>query len=387
MEPYERVLNSIKMHLIGSKKTLRVAYAKVLFSVAVKWTEEVSTAGISVNDLYINPVFFMSLTKKEQEGLIAHEALHLLYRHPVDFKTFKRSRFTEAQEHQLWNEAGDYRINYDLRAAGYRLPQGGLYEEKYDDAWSTLGIYKDLHQQIEDGDKPEPTGTGDMDIILPEPGDQAKATTKNAKIIIAAAQAVQACSAAGSMPGQIRRIIEETKKPKIDFYTVLANYMNGVAHTDYSMRRPNRRYWPELYLPSLYTEALENITCIFDLSGSVTKEQAGVFKRSIRIMKEQLQPESISLLTFDTELSSPQDITSENDIDRLNFTGGGGTAIKPVIDWISDSRPRLVTIFTDGHFYPYKVKRRPDTNIVWIIHDNPSFTWPYGKVIHHRINT
>ena len=387
MEPHEKALGKIKIALIGSKQRMKVAYAKVLFSVNVIWSDQLPTAGISVSSLCINPDFFMGLSFREQEGLIAHEALHLLYRHPTDFRTFKRSTYTEAQEHELWNEAADYRINYDLKEAGYTLPSMGLYDEKYDQEWSTLTVYKELHDQIARGERPDPTGYGDFDVIPPKPEDQNKDAAKANKVVISANLAASASDIVGTMPGQLKRVIEEARRPRLDFFTILANYMSGVRHDDYSMRRPNRRYWPDFYLPSLYSESVMDLVFIFDLSGSVNATQAGVFKRSIRITKEQLQPEKITLLTFDTELYEAQVVNDALDVDKLEFTGGGGTDIKPVLDWIVTEQPRVTVVFTDGFFNKPELEKLPSTDIIWIIHDNPEFKWPYGKIIHHRINT
>jgi predicted metal-dependent peptidase len=68
---------------------------------------------------------------------------------------------------------------------------------------------------------------------------------------------------------------------------------------------------------------------------------------------------------------------------NVKFIGRGGTAIEPVMNWAAENKPKLLLIFTDGEFYSHTDEYK--TNTVFLIHNNPGFTSPYGKVIHYEI--
>ena len=67
----------------------------------------------------------------------------------------------------------------------------------------------------------------------------------------------------------------------------------------------------------------------------------------------------------------------------IKFTGGGGTHVKPIIEWLNQERPEVCLIFTDGCF------RVPDLNpevpVIWLINNNDRFNCEYGEVIHYDI--
>jgi len=68
---------------------------------------------------------------------------------------------------------------------------------------------------------------------------------------------------------------------------------------------------------------------------------------------------------------------------RIDFRGRGGTAIDPVMEWGQKNKPDVLVVFTDGYFRPASFD--PGVPVIWIIHDNPKWTAPFGKVIHYTI--
>jgi predicted metal-dependent peptidase len=68
---------------------------------------------------------------------------------------------------------------------------------------------------------------------------------------------------------------------------------------------------------------------------------------------------------------------------RVKFSGRGGTIITPVLNWASENKPQLLMVFTDGGFGFYDTQTKVDT--IWLIHGNPNWTAPFGKVIHYEV--
>ena len=72
--------------------------------------------------LFYNPLFVMEMSEVFLIGIVAHEAHHCTYRHHLRMGNRDLTR---------WNIATDYIINYDLRQAGFKLPDWVLYDNQY----------------------------------------------------------------------------------------------------------------------------------------------------------------------------------------------------------------------------------------------------------------
>ncbi len=74
---------------------------------------------------------------KEAMALIVHEAWHVALGHTTN-TLVNRDKNT-------WNRACDYLINGMMDNSGWKLPEGGCLDHKYDN-WPELDIYNDLLQ-------------------------------------------------------------------------------------------------------------------------------------------------------------------------------------------------------------------------------------------------
>ena len=96
-----------------------------------------------------------------------------------------------------------------------------------------------------------------------------------------------------------------------------------------------------------------------------------------------MKPPKISLIQFDTEIKSVDQIVDLGGLSRVVFSGCGGTYIEPVIDWAKNNKPKLLLVFTDGYFRNPRDSLKQDT--LWLIHSNPSWKAPFGKAIHYKL--
>jgi len=385
-----KILNKAKIGLMDpatkSKGGCPVFYSSILFSLKFYWADDRPTAGIDGKNLFINPGWFCSLKDMERVGLLAHEVLHLALRHIDQFHLYNRKKYSPEIEFDLWNRAGDYVINYMLRRAGYTLPPGGLYDSRFD-GMATFQVYHILHNECD----PIIWVPGDGDIIFPVSGnvdDQQKHNRlqKDITQILLKAQLNSELAGEGNVPGNVIRTLNKMVYTRLPFEIILANYMTNYARDNYSYRRPNRRYMPEWYLPGYFSERLCNLACIFDLSGSVSDTQLASFRNGLRIISEELQPEKITLVEFDTSITNVTVLESTSDVMKIEFHGGGGTRIEPVLEWITENKPEVSLVFTDGDF-----RQRDEwfdnisTDIIWLIEGNSDWTATKGKVIHYEI--
>jgi predicted metal-dependent peptidase len=96
-----------------------------------------------------------------------------------------------------------------------------------------------------------------------------------------------------------------------------------------------------------------------------------------------MKPEKITVIQFDTEIKSVNEVRNVRELMHINFTGRGGTLINPVLEWANKNKPQLLLVFSDGEFRFYDTETK--TNTLWLIHGNPDFSAPFGKTIHYVV--
>lgn len=377
----QKAWDKAKLTLIMRPNT--VFYTTLLFSLKFSWNDQIDTAGTDGIHLEINPNWFMKLTPGAQIGLLIHEVLHV----SLDHMTRKGDR-----DPDIWNIAGDHVINLSITKSGYALPPNPLCEPKYS-RMSTEQLYEILYaesqKQLPSGGIPAPSGIPGIgkDIIYPAPGQQNEEVKAEItqKILKAATQSKLANEDPGCIPGDILIQLEKILNPKLPWNVILRNHFTEICKDDYSMRRPNRKFMPDFYLPSAHSDAVANLVFALDGSGSVRPKQFSYFIAEAGVIQQYLRPEKMTMVVFDTEITGIHDITNNTNLLKdVEFKAGGGTEIQPVFNWANKNIPKIMLIFTDGYM---RVPSIPPVgvSIIWLIHNNPKFTAPYGEVIHYDI--
>lgn len=383
----KKALDKAKITLMTKADT--AFFTTVCFSLKHVWDESIPTAATDGLSILFNPDFFMSLNKEEQVFLLLHEVGHVIFSHMT-----RRG----ARDPRVWNYAGDYVINAMLIERGFKMPEGGLYDTRFNEM-STDQVYdilikenpktEDRHMDIIEGACAD-TGDDKKGGSGPAQSDTEKAAAaadlqnKIEDILVrAAVQSRMQGDKPGTIPGSIQIFLDKLLNPKLPWQTILRKYMNNMNKVDYSWRRPNRRYFPDHHLPSLYSEALVDIAVAVDTSGSVSDEEFHRFVSEVASIFKSHKPKKITLIQFDTSLRAINEVHSLDELKALKFTGRGGTLIKPVIDWVHENKPQLMMIFSDGGFHHYNQPVK--SPLLWMIHNNPKFTAPYGKIVHYEV--
>jgi predicted metal-dependent peptidase len=376
-------LDKVKIALMTRENA--TFYCEVGFSLKYRWTKDIPTAATNGVYLYINPDFFMALTPEQRLGLIIHEILHGVYMHGL-----RRGE----RDPRIWNMAGDYVINLIVIKSGFELPPQGLYDIQYRDL-NTEAVYAQLMQQCKQQQQSAANGTstdpgmnfpgiGEDLIDLPDDMSADEVKERIELTLIRASIKSQEKDAPGTIPGDIQLLIDKLLKPKLPWDRIFYKYLNQFNKNDYSFRKPNRRFFPEHHLPSLYSMSLMDITIGVDISGSVTDRQFKQFVAETASIFRMTKPKKITLIQFDTKIKKIDEIHSIEELVKVKFSGRGGTDIKELIEWANEHKPQLLVVFTDGdfNFRNYHSKR----NVLWIIHNNPHFTPAFGKAIHYGID-
>lgn len=377
----QRCLNKAKVKLMCTPNTVFIS--TILFNLKQIWTEKVPTAATNGIYLKINPVWFVGLEPGERIGLLAHETWHVAWNH--------MQRGMHKKDKAKYNEAGDHIINLTISDSGMEIPPGGLCNTQYR-GMSTGEVYNLLPTR--------PPGSGGAggndngqdgmanDVVFNDPGqDEAAAEQQQAQvqntIVKAMVQSQMSSDEAGSIPGELRRDIEDMINPKLPWKAILQNAMNNYAKSDYSFRRPNRRFFPEFYLPSAYSERLENISVFIDLSGSITDSELQAFLSEIQYIHGTMKPEKMFVGGFDTRITDKHEVTEFQDIRRLTFKGGGGTSLAWLPNWVEKNKPTVLIIFSDM-YVNMPSKPKGNTDYIWIIIDNEEAVAPFGRAIHYE---
>lgn len=364
LEACHVALSKAKIQIMGSKDS--VFFAHLCFSLKHVFDASVPTAATNGRTIKYNPSFFMGLSPEERLFLLLHETLHCAYLH--------MERIGKLYNARRFNIAADHVINLQLIERGFKMPKMGLADPKYK-GMSTEEVYKLLPD--------DPNSPCDMDIE-PSEGDSEELVKEMSDLLIRAQlQSQLSEEKPGTIPGEIQIFLDRLLKPKLPWHRILQKYLFAFAKNDYTFRKFNRRFFPRHMLPSLFSNELLSIAVAVDTSGSVTDAEFLRFITEVNSILRMMRPECIHFIQFDSSIKAVNKVKTVKDLMNVKFTGRGGTAITPVLNWVNENKPQLLLVFSDGCFRFYDTDTKVQT--LWIIHDNIAFTAPFGKIIHYEV--
>ncbi len=340
-------------------------FVSLCFSRKHVFNENIPTARTNGLMVEYNPTFFMAQSPEVRVSILLHETLHGAYLH--------MERMQVDMDHQRANIAMDHVINLQLKERGYTLGDNWHCDSQFTNmAWEDVYplIPVDETCSMEDV---EPVGSEEFrDKLIHEVQNQ---------LIAASIASQQAKDAPGTIPGNVQIYIDKLLNPKLPWQTILRRFLQKFDKSNYSFKKPNKKYLPDFYLPTLIGKSLIDVTVAVDTSGSVSDNQFSRFVAEIVSIFKTTKAKKMSLIQFDTCIKSVNKIPSMGALGKVEFVGRGGTSIEPVLEWAKINNPKLLIIFTDGDFM------EGDTTltspVLWLIHNNPNFTYPFGKVIHY----
>ena len=370
LEEAKVALSKAKIHLMVRPDS--AFFCTVAFSLIHEFDETIPTACTNGLRIKFNPEFFMGLDPEERVYLLLHESMHCAYMHMVRLNDRCPKK---------WNVATDHVINLQLNERGFKMPKCGIADMQYT-GMSSEQVYNLLPHQAgfpslgKDLEAPPPDAT---------PADIEELEQQIQDIVVRASlQSKISEDKIGTIPGDIQVFLDKLLNPKLPWHRILQKYLQTYAKGDYSYKRPNRRFFPQFYLPSLHSTALINLTIAVDISGSVSDHDFKAFVNEVHGILKMMQPEQITLIQFDTRIHHVDTIRNIPDLLQVQFHGRGGTSITCVMDWVNENKPQLLLLFSDGGFY-FRERDTTKVDTLWLIHNNPGWTAPYGKVIHYAI--
>lgn len=348
MTPQDRVTKS---HIAIMRSKEFCLFSGVLSIGDVSFSDKVPTAGTNGRDVTYNPEWIETLSTKELNFIVLHEAIHKAFQHMHIWKNLFK------QNPMLTNMAADYVVNATIKNADPSeniavMPESGLYDARFDNM-STKQIFDILKEENPQSD--------DADLVLDSHGfDEAEALDDNEvkKVKEQIDQALrQGEILRGKVAGNQIRGVTDFLKPKVDWRRELRQFVNSICKSKdkSSWRKPHRRYISQdIYMPSMIGESVGDIVVGVDTSGSIGQEEINLFLSEIVSICEDVTPKSVVLVYWDHRISRVEQY-KEGEYQRLKGTtkpsGGGGTTVGCLNKYIRDEKlkPETTIIFTDGY--------------------------------------
>ena len=371
-EELRKLLNKAKMGLLIKGA---VFVSTITFSMKHEFTDSVETAATDGIVFKYNPTFFAGLTDDARISLLMHETSHIMFMHPV-----RRGN----RDHKVYNIAGDIVIDTYLSSVGYNQKEYGCVRPQYTN-WTTAQVYDDLLDNPNKGpSKPRMAdlqGNGSGEALTPQQQEQLEESIKTI-LVKASTQSKLMGEKPGNIPGEVEKLIENLINPKLDWAELLSRFMDNFAKDDYTWKKPNRRFLPTFYLPSLYSEQLGEITVAIDTSGSIDDKQMTGILSELQHVYVRYKPSKMTILDCDTAIHNIHEVDPYgiDSILDLKFTGGGGTKFEPVIEYCKEYNTRALIYFTDLH--ARQITEEQDFPILWICYSNAKPS-PTGETVYY----
>lgn len=309
---------------------------------------KIPTAAVDGKHIFYNPEFIAKQSYEETKTLIGHEVMHCVFEH-----IGRRGD----REPRRWNQAGDFVINDVLVDSGFTPIKGWLHNKAYA-GMTTDHVYEMLPPNDGNG------GAGDpLDDC--QDGAPDDAAVNNVDWKIATVQAAQAAQAMGKLPGKLARFIDELTNPKVDWRAMLQRFISETSKNDYSWQRPNKRFLGQgFYLPTLHSETMGEIVVAIDTSGSIDQATLNAFGSEIKAIVQTSRPSKTIVIYCDSDVNHVDEF-GPNDELHFEMHGGGGTAFKPVMDYVTENNITPVCLVYLTDLYGDHKFAAPDYPVLW----------------------
>ena len=310
--------------------------------------EQIPTLAVDGVNIYYNPQFVLHrLTQDTCRSAVAHEVMHCVFEHIL-----RRG----ARNPLRWNKAGDYAINPILKNAGLPLGDGWLYNK----AWENMSA-DEIYELLDD--QPD---SGEALCEIQTPSGKEAMSDQEVEWKLATIQAAKAAESLqkGSVPGQLRKMLDDILAPEIPWKEALAQFMTEKAKDDYSWRRPNPFYIHSgVYLPSMDGVGMGEVVIGLDTSGSVLSA-LDEFGATIKNIAASVKPSRVHIVYCDAAVNKV-DVFERGQVLNFEAVGGGGTDFRPVFNYVAEHniRPACLLYLTD--MYGSFPETAPNYPVVW----------------------
>ena len=183
----------------------------------------------------------------------------------------------------------------------------------------------------------------------------------------------------GSCPSGLKRLFSEILEPEIDWTEhVRAEIARNTGTGNFNWKKGDRRYLSQdIFFPAQSGFGAGHLVIWGDTSGSRDDKQIASSIAEIAGIIGDVQPKRLTVLWGDANVANVEEIDDASDLTKLDPRGGGGTEIKPCIEWIKENceeLPDMFIAFTDGYLtFP---EEPPPYPMLWCM--STDVKAPYG---------
>ena len=374
-------IQRVKLHILNKKHSAFIA--SMLYNLDIEPANVDKVVLYCTSDkssVLLNEDWFNSFNTAEQASILVHEVMHYTLQH--DLRIGRRDK-------DIYQKACDQVVNNLLLDMGYELPQKekDFTRTKYNNM-SVESVYKYIEQETKQKN-PEQPPSSSFGNDIPESSssipDQTQLNKRNQQILSADMSNQAQGNHSVCKDGDIfSKLFKDIKEGVLDWKTVLAGYVDDISRSEMSYHQFNRRYLSMgLYLPDIKDVVkINRVALAFDVSGSVSEKETKAFLAEMRKIKSDINPEVMSVTTFNHKIVAQFDITEDSDLDEVTMDVSGGTKLTPVFEYYDkvENQPNFLILFSDMlvNAFPEKTSYP----VIWICINNPNFTAPFGKTIH-----
>jgi predicted metal-dependent peptidase len=357
----EAVLSSFLLH--------HPFYGHLVARIARRITPDVPTLAVSCTGsipvLHINPDYFLSPEHSTEVrfGLLKHELLHLVLRHPER---------VPPQPGAAWNVACDVVVNELIGPNS--LPAGALFGSHFKVFVDDMSA-EEVFSVIKDG----PITDTDQDVEGHQfwVSNSTGPTLGNGKNEEAIERAIEralmeswkrtsACSSPLEVPSVVRNMLrnmEERPHPSVDWRRALRLFASSCINTQLkgTNNRRSRRFGT---FPGVKVQVRMRIAVVVDTSGSIDDHALETFFDEIAAINRNAE---VTVIECDMKIQRVYPYTGEM---PANVHGRGGTRYRPVFEWLNNMRGRFdgLVYFTDGlSMDDLSPAERPYCRIMWVL--------------------
>lgn len=158
-------------------------------------------------------------------------------------------------------------------------------------------------------------------------------------------QAAAIARSAGTLPGSIKRLIDELNNPRVDWRQAVRRFADQSAHKDYTWSRLNRRHLARGFvLPGLQSDRPAHVVWINDTSGSIGGDEIKQFGGELQAALDEGACDRITVIYADTEVQGEADTFEAGDRIVMRDDGGGGTSFRQPLAWVGEHCPDAAAI-------------------------------------------
>lgn len=361
-------------------------FASIMFKRPFVERLDIPTLAVTPSgNIYYNPAFIAQQSSNQVVWAVCHEIMHYASGHSLR---------KQHRDHRKWNEATDRWINDTLNSLGIGEKIPGCIDVPGSSSKTEEDMYAEMQdldgngpgKQPTSGGQPSPPGLGDPladDLEEGDLSDAEKAEIDGTRKLDVA-EAAQVAKMKGKLPGVLQKFAEATIDSRVPWYDILERFMTERVKNDYSWARPNRRYMPDFYLPTVDgVGAMGEIAIQVDISGSVSREEIRHYNGHIKRIVEQCHPSKVHVIYTDTKVQKHDTYDKPEDVE-ISYHSGGGTDMRAGFDYINKQGidAEVVVTLTDG-YTPWP--KSTDIPAIWCI-STPQLKAPCGENIHFTLN-